>query len=67
MDLNGLALPEKLAVVDLIDPGYALREDRLAGPVIPTECRDLAGGQIQIDTGQRLHRAKVLLDAPCLQ
>src|SRR5215472_1906009 len=62
-DLDGMTLPVQLPVVGLVDARDALGEDRLAGAVVPAETRHLARRQVQVDGGQRLHRAEVLVQA----
>src|SRR5207244_2342367 len=64
VDLDRPAFPQELAVVDLVDPGDALRQDRLAGPVVPHQRGRLSGRQVEVDVIEGLDRTEVLLDAP---
>jgi hypothetical protein len=48
-------------MIDLVDAGDALGEDRLARAVVPDERGDLSGREVEVDVIQRLDRAKVLL------
>ena len=64
VDLDRPAFPQELAVVDLVDPGDALRQDRLAGPVVPHQRGSLSGRQVEVDVIEGLDRTEVLLDAP---
>jgi hypothetical protein len=65
--VDGLALPEDLTVVRLIDAGDAFGEDRLAGAVVSSKGGHLAGRQVQVDCVQGLHGAEVLLEPSHLQ
>src|SRR5712692_3537059 len=65
MDL--LPVPEDVAVVWQIDAGDALREYGLAGAVVTAQRRDLAGGKIQVDAVQGLHRTEVLVKTANLE
>ncbi len=66
-DVDGLALPEDLTVVHLIDAGDAFGEDRLAGAVVSSKGGHLARRKVQIDCVQGLHGAEVLLEASHLE
>ena len=65
--MHRLALEEDLPVVDLVHPGDAPGEHRLAGTVVPAQSGHLTRRQIQVHLVQRLHRPKVLVNAPQLQ
>jgi hypothetical protein len=65
--VDGLALPEDLTVVRLIDAGDAFGEDRLAGAVVSRKGGDLARGKVEVDCVQGLHGAEVLLEASHLE
>jgi hypothetical protein len=67
VDLNWAAFPEELTMIDLVNAGDALGEDRLARAVVPHERGDLSSRQIEVDVVQRLDRTKVLLDAAELE
>ncbi len=61
--MNRVPFPEELPVIDLVDTGDALRQDRFPGPVIAAEGGDLPGIEVQVDLGEGLYRAKMLVDA----
>ena len=67
MDLNRLALPEELAVVGRVDPGDAFGQHGLPRSVIPDQRGHLPGRQVEVDLGEGLHRAEVLVDPPHLE
>ena len=50
-------------MVGLVDAGDAAGEHRLAGAVVAAQRGDLAGGEIEVDLIQRLHRTEVLVQA----
>ena len=67
VDRDGLAVEEDLAGVVAVDPGDALDERRLAGAVVTDERHDLAGAHLEVDVGQRLHRAERLREVADLE
>ena len=66
-DANRMAVPKDFAGIRFMDAGDALDEHRLARPVVADESGHLAGGHVEIDADEGLHRAKMLLDASDLQ
>ena len=60
---HGLPSQQDLAAVGRVDAGDALDQHRLAGAVVAGQRRDLAGGDVEVDVGERLDGAEVLLDA----
>ena len=67
VDGDGLAVEEDLARVVAVDAGDALDERRLAGTVVADERHDLAGPHLEVDVGQRLHRAERLREVADLE
>ncbi len=61
-DLDRPALPVHLTGVGAVDPRDGLDGDRFAGAVVADQRRHLAGPQLQVDVGQRLHRPEVFGD-----
>ena len=58
-DVHGLAVEQDLSAVDVVDPGDALDQRRLAGAVVADEGHHLAGVHVEVDLmqGQRPHRS----------
>jgi hypothetical protein len=63
MDGNRVAFPVELAMIDRVDAGDALRQDRLPRTVVPGESGDLSRVEVQVHVGESLHGAEVLVDA----
>src|SRR5437660_5729796 len=59
-DVDRFAVPEDLPVVGLVDAVDALGQHGLARAVVADEAGHLARRQVEVDRGQRLHRAEVL-------
>ena len=60
VDAHLPAVEEDLPRVIAVDPCHALDEGRLAGTVVADEGHHLAGTHLEVDVGQRLHRAERL-------
>src|SRR2546421_12814022 len=67
VDVDRPALPEDLAVVDLVDAGDTFGQDRLAGAVVPAQGGHLPVRDVEVDVVQRLDRAEVLVQASDLE
>ena len=67
VDRDLLAVEEDLAGVVAVDAGDALDERRLAGAVVADERHDLARAHLEVDVGQRLHRAERLREVADLE
>ena len=64
VDRDRFAIEADLAGIDRVDAGQALHERRLARPVVPDECGDLALIDVEVDIVQHVHRTEALVDAP---
>ena len=62
VQVHRLALPHQVAGGRLVDAGDALDQRALARAVVPDQGGDLPGRDVQVDAGQRLHRAEALAD-----
>ena len=60
VDRNRRAVEEDLAAVGRVDPGDTLDQRRLAGAVVADERHHLACPHLEVDIGERMHRAEVL-------
>ena len=61
-DLHLAAFEKYLSCVGRVRPGDALDERRLAGSVVAAQRDYLAGIDVEVDIGQRLHGTEVLRD-----
>ena len=64
---TGLPSQQDLPAVGGVDAADALDEHRLAGAVVAGQGGDLPGRHDQVDVGQGLHRAEVLVQAAQLE
>ena len=63
VDVHLFALEQDLAAVGGVRARDAFDQRRLAGAVVADEGHDLAAPHLEVDVGQRLHRAERLRDA----
>ncbi len=67
VDRDRLAVEDDLAAVGRVDAGDALDQRRLAGAVVADEGHHLTRPHLEVDVGERMHRAEVLRYAAKLE
>ena len=63
LDVRGLAEEPELARVGEVHARDGLDQRRLAGAVVADQGDDLAGVDVEVHVGERLHGAEALVDA----
>src|SRR5262249_15488973 len=66
-DVRGPALEAELAAIGEVDARDYFDQRRFAGAIVSDQRHDLAGVDLEIDLGERLHGAEALADTPQLQ